>query len=172
MPEPPPTGEIGTCETVGVLAPAVSHVAAFQATEAIKLLAGRAQAITRGMFVVDVWRGVFGVRLADLAPLPDCRSCGTRELPALLETPAEAVTMCGRDAVQVRPAAGVSVDLDRLASRLDGAVADLLNGPQVLRFTVEGCRFSVFRGGRALLFGVSDTARARILYDRWVGASR
>ncbi|MGK0435147.1 MAG: hypothetical protein ACJA0V_004306, partial [Planctomycetota bacterium] len=38
----------------------------------------------------------------------------------------------------------------------------------LLRFEVDGCRFTVFPGGRALLFGVHDPLRARALYDRWL----
>ena len=169
MPEAPPRAELGTCETVGVLATAVAQVAAFQATEAIKLLAA-AGTTTRGMLVVDVWHGSFGFRLRDARPDPACRSCGTGELPALREEASELISLCGRDAVQVRPPAGLEVDLTRLAERLEGAVAELSATPQMIRFVADGCRFSVFAGGRALLFGVDDPSRARILYDRWVGA--
>src|SRR5690606_32945528 len=73
MPEAPPTAELGTCETLGVLATAVAHIAAFQATEAIKLLAA-AGTTTRGMLVVDVWHGRFDLRLRDARPDPTCRS--------------------------------------------------------------------------------------------------
>src|SRR6202790_902938 len=37
----PAPGEVGTCETAGVLGPIVNIVASYQATEAIKILAGR-----------------------------------------------------------------------------------------------------------------------------------
>src|SRR5688572_18330081 len=43
----PAPGETGTCETAGVLAPAVSIVASYQATEAIKLLSGNKAAVNR-----------------------------------------------------------------------------------------------------------------------------
>jgi hypothetical protein len=42
--------------------------------------------------------------------------------------------------------------------------------PHLLRFTADGCRFSVFPGGRTLLFGIQDPLRARALYERWVGS--
>lgn len=173
MPDAPPTGEIGTCETLGVLAPAVALVAAFQVAEALKLIGGRADAVTRGLFVVDAWSGSYGVRLADSDRLPDCPSCGTRELPALHAAPDAVATLCGRDAVQVRPpATDTAVDLAVLAERLTGVADDVELTPALLRFFADGCRFTVFRGGRALLFGVSDVTRARTLYDRWIGAGR
>src|SRR5204862_4883025 len=43
----PAAGEAGTCETAGVLAPVVNIVASFQATEALKILAGRHEAVNR-----------------------------------------------------------------------------------------------------------------------------
>src|ERR671937_2637556 len=43
----PGPGEAATCETAGVLAPAVSVIASLQAAEAIKLLAGRREAVNR-----------------------------------------------------------------------------------------------------------------------------
>jgi adenylyltransferase/sulfurtransferase len=72
--------------------------------------------------------------------------------------------------VQVHPAAGVSVDLTRVAEHLRGVAGDVELTAHLLRFSIEGCRFSVFRGGRAIVFGTDDPQRARILYDRYVGA--
>jgi adenylyltransferase/sulfurtransferase len=170
LPEAPPTGEVGTCETIGVLAPAVAQVAAFQVAEALKLLAGADAARTRGLLSLDVWRGRYGVLLRDAAADPLCRSCGTRELPALRAEPPDLATLCGRDAVQIRPPAGARVDLERLAALLRGVAEDVELQPQMLRFRAEGCGFTVFRGGRALVFGTDEPTRARVLYDRWIGA--
>src|SRR5215470_19348315 len=41
----PGPGEVGTCETAGVLGPIVNIVASYQAAEALKLLAGKKEAI-------------------------------------------------------------------------------------------------------------------------------
>jgi adenylyltransferase/sulfurtransferase len=79
------------------------------------------------------------------------------------------VTLCGRDAVQVDPPRRQPLDLDQLARRLRAIVQGLERTSHLLRFTADGCRFSVFPGGRALLFGVQDPLRARALYDRWIG---
>jgi molybdopterin/thiamine biosynthesis adenylyltransferase len=170
MPSAPPTAETGSCETIGVLAPAVAHVAAFQAAECLKILGGHLDAVTRGVLHVDVWRGEHGVRLQNARPDPSCVSCGTREFPALATPTDDAVRLCGRNSVQVRPPTGTLLDLDTLAARLAAAGIDSERPGPVLRFETEDCRFTVFAGGRALLFGVDDPVRARTLYDRWVGA--
>src|SRR4029077_17399622 len=46
----PGPGEVGTCETAGVLGPAVGIIASFQAAEALKILAGRKDQINRELF--------------------------------------------------------------------------------------------------------------------------
>src|SRR5439155_7123604 len=60
-PEPPPGTDQATCETAGVLAPVIAAVTAFQTAEALKLLAGRRGAVTRGIFTCDVWRSSYAV---------------------------------------------------------------------------------------------------------------
>src|SRR5437588_6890336 len=54
----PAPGEAGTCETAGVLSPIVNIVANFPAAEALKLLAGRLDAVNRDLVYIDVWENV------------------------------------------------------------------------------------------------------------------
>lgn len=169
LPEPPSAGEIGTCESDGVLATAVAHVAAFQATEAIRLLTSGRREFTRGTFTCDVWNAQFAVRAPHAEPDPDCPSCGLGELPALDTRSDDAVALCGRDAVQVRPRSARTIDLKQLAAHLGDWASEVEQTPHMLRFTTEDCRFTVFRGGRALVFGTREPERARVLYDRYIG---
>lgn len=168
-PEAPVGTEVGNCETAGILAPAIAAVTAFQVAEALRLLSGAASPPTRGVFTCDVWRGSYGVLPLAQSPAPDCPVCRRERFPALLDEAPAAVTLCGRDAVQVEPMRRADVDLGALASRLQPFVAAIVRTEHMLRFEVDGVRFSVFPGGRALLFGVRDPLRARALYDRWLG---
>ncbi len=165
-PEPPAHTDVGNCETAGILAPTIAAVTAFQVAEALKLLVGHAS--TRGVFTCDVWRGSYSVLPLAQHPAADCPACSRREFPALHSAPHEAVTLCGRDAVQVDPGSS-ALDLTALHLRLLPVATDVMRTPHLLRFAADGCRFSVFPGGRALLFGVRDPLRARALYDRWIG---
>jgi adenylyltransferase/sulfurtransferase len=167
-PDPPAQSDVGNCETAGILQPAIAAVTAFQVAEALKLLVG-SEPPSRGVFTCDVWRGNYGVLPLAGRPSADCPVCRRERFPALTEPPASAVTLCGRDAVQVDPPRKHGLDLDGLARRLAGSVSDLERTQHLLRFSADGCRFSVFPGGRALLFGVHDPLRARALYDRWIG---
>ena len=167
-PDPPQQADVGNCETAGILAPAIAAVSAFQVAEALKILIGTA-APTRGVYTCDVWRGSYAVLQLAAGPSDSCPVCRRESFPSLDAPPGSAVVLCGRDAVQVDPPRRTDVDLDALARRLQDSVGDLARTPHLLRFSADGCRFSVFPGGRALLFGVRDPLRARALYDRWIG---
>lgn len=166
-PEPPAQSDVGSCETAGILQPAIAAVTAFQVAEGIKLLVGAEPA--RGVFTCDVWRGSYQMVATAARPAPECPACNRAEYPALTAPPTSAVTLCGRDAVQVDPPGRRPVDLDHLAQRLAPIAQSVVRTPHLLRFAADGVRFSVFPGGRALLFGVHDPLRARALYDRWIG---
>jgi adenylyltransferase/sulfurtransferase len=165
-PTAPAQADVGNCETSGILASAITAVTSFQSAEAIKLLLGMEK--TAGVFTCDVFRGNYSVLpLAD-QPAADCVVCNGGNYPAITEAPTTAVTLCGRDAVQIDPPDREPLDLATLASQLKGSVEDLVLTPHLVRFAVDGCKFTVFPGGRALLFGVHDPLRARALYDRWL----
>lgn len=168
FPEPPPTGVAPTCDTVGVLGPAVAVIAGFQASEAIKLLVGAAADRSRWLLGIDVW-SVEVSRIALPARNPDCPTCGLRRFD-LLERPepAQAIELCGRDAVQVviRPPAQLSLAV--LAERLRNA-GEVHYNQYVLRFRSDSYELTIFPDGRAIVKGTTDPAEARSLYARYVG---
>lgn len=165
-PTAPAQADVGNCETTGILSPAIAAVTAYQSAEAIKLLVG--EPATKGVFTCDVFRGSYGVMPVADRPSADCDVCAGKAYPALTDEPAQAVTLCGRNAVQIDPPERASMDLAALAKSLDGTVDKLLQTDHLLRFEADGIRFTVFPGGRALLFGVNDLLRARAIYDRWL----
>ncbi|MGH7285158.1 MAG: ThiF family adenylyltransferase, partial [Polyangiaceae bacterium] len=55
----PLPGTTPTCDTTGVLGPAASIVASWQALEAIKLLTGNREALSRFLFSFDLWENRF-----------------------------------------------------------------------------------------------------------------
>ncbi len=168
LPQAPTQTE--TCENVGVFAPAVAMVAAFQVAQALKILCGQEAAVARGVFCVDAWQQRSELRLGQQQPSPHCPSCSRQEYPSLDLDWHGTSLLCGRDAVQVQPIGESPLDLAQLAQQLQDVVEDCQLSPLLLRFTVEGCRFTVFPGGRALVVGTQEPSRARILYDRYIGA--
>ncbi len=165
--EPPP-GTSPTCDTAGVIAPIVHAVAAFQVAEALKILSGREDALTGDVFSLDVWRGRVH-RFRPSRPRVECPACGRRELSYLVgDGASQAVTLCGRNAVQVRPSKTRALDLEEVAKRLRKLGSVRVN-PFLLRVKLEECELVLFKDGRAIVHGTVDPAEARSLYARFVG---
>lgn len=166
--ERPAPGSVATCDTAGVIGPIVQVVAGVQAAEALKLLAGREQALLPGLVAIDLWAGDFDV--LDLSGrAPSCPACTRGRYDALDQAQApSAATLCGRDAVQVRAPRGLRLDLGELARRLQGA-GRVLQNEHLLRFSAPEAELVVFADGRALVKGVDGAAQARSLYARYVG---
>jgi adenylyltransferase/sulfurtransferase len=167
-PDPPPPGSHETCDTSGVLQPAVAVIAGLAAMEAIKILLGQAIE-SPGLRYVEVWD--LGLQIFAVPARPGCAGCDRREMPALaVDATGDAIAslLCGRDAVHVRPAE-TELDLALLARRLRGAAEIELQNPYILRFVVDGLETTVFADGRAIVKGSDDPARARGHYARWIG---
>jgi adenylyltransferase/sulfurtransferase len=165
----PRPGSGPTCDTAGVVAPIVHAIAGIQAAEALKLLANRGRDLLPGIVTVDLWTGTFDVMDLSRAR-PSCPAC-TEGRFDYLDRPVAAgsAVLCGRDAVQVRPSTRGPLDLARLAERL-AAAGKVTANEYLVRFTTEGAQLVVFGDGRAIVKGVTDVARARSLYARYVGA--
>jgi adenylyltransferase/sulfurtransferase len=164
----PAPGSSPTCDTAGVIAPIVQVVAGIQGGEALKLLAGHPEALLPGVATVDLWQGQF--ELMDLrGRAPWCPACTQGRFEHAAGAGAPSAVLCGRDAVQLRAADGVRVDLPALAARLRG-VADVRSNEYLVRFTAEGKELVVFADGRAIVKGVADISQARTLYAKYVGA--
>jgi adenylyltransferase/sulfurtransferase len=164
--EMPAPGSGPTCDTAGVVAPIVHVIAGIQAGEALKLLAGRSEALLAGLVTVDLWTGLFSVMdLRDQKP--SCPCCTEGRFDYATATGLSTV-LCGRGAVQVRPPRSGALDLDALAARL-APLGRVQRNEHLLRFSGAGAELVVFRDGRAIVKGVQDASEARSLYARYVG---
>lgn len=169
--ESPPPGMSPTCDTAGVLGPLVEIVAGFQALEAIKILAGKLDALNRKLMTIDAWSGrVRSVDMSAAREQGDCACCKQRKFEYLSgeKTPATAI-LCGRDAVQIAaPAGGNRIDLRELAGRLRNLRPQ--HNEFLLRFSVDPLTLTLFSDGRAIVKGTRDPAVARGLYAKYIGA--
>ena len=166
FPEPPPPGALDTCDTAGVILPAVGAVASLQAGLALRLLA-RTEELEPRLMEIDAWNG--SGRAIRVERAADCPCCARGERRFLDADHAEpAVVLCGRNAVQVR-GRGAVADLDHLARDLERAASQIERRGPMLRFVVEDLHVTLFSGGRALLEGTQEIERALAVYDRYVG---
>ncbi|MCP4591637.1 MAG: thiazole biosynthesis adenylyltransferase ThiF, partial [bacterium] len=172
FPEPPPPEMSPTCDTVGVLASAVNIVASLQATEALKILIGKTDELNRGLTSIDVWSGRWITVNAKAADDGTCPCCTLGRFDYLDGTrSSSAVSLCGRQAVQITRHLTKTIDFDATADKLRRAISDdVYVNPFLLRVTLEGCTLTLFRDGRAIIHGTADVSAAKSLYSRYVGA--
>jgi adenylyltransferase/sulfurtransferase len=171
----PGAGEVGTCETAGVLAPIVSIIASFQAAEALKLLAGKPEAINTELFCINVWDNTTRhVKIAKLAGRKGkCPCCAKREFTWLNgDEGTQSTSLCGRNAVQVTPRVGTQLNLADLKTQLQHSGSVSANR-FLLKFTVQDAsqnyELTIFPDGRAIIKGTDDVDRAKVLYAKYVG---
>jgi len=176
MPGPPPPGSTETCDTAGVLGPAVNVVASFQAALALKILTGHAHEVDRKLTIIDVWTGSFRqVDVSKLRATSQCPACFQAERLWLYGTQKSSSTiLCGRNAVQVTPPEKLELSLADVANRLRAA-GDVVSNPFLVRVTVSESygehpiEMTIFPDGRAIIRGTEDPALARTLYARYIG---
>ncbi len=162
-----PRGAFETCETAGILNSAVNLAASIAATEAIKLLVGADQQLRRTLLSFDVWSNQ-RAEVNAASPRPGCQACGERDFIHLAGEGRPHITLCGRNSVQIherhRP-----VDFVEVSARLQPH-GPVRHNDFVLKFWPQPYEMTLFRDGRAIIKGTTDTAVARSLYARYVGS--
>jgi molybdopterin-synthase adenylyltransferase len=166
----PPPGSSPTCDTAGVLSPIVNVVASVQVAEALKILSGNAQRISRCMLCLDVWENSYRqIEIESARRQGDCPCCQLRRFEFLEGVEgAAAATLCGRDSVQISAREGNGLNLRELAQRLK-AVGRVQINEFLLRLTVGQFEIAVFPDGRGIVRGTKDAQVARSVYAKYVG---
>lgn len=182
--EQAPPGEAPTCDTVGVLGPAVSIIANFQAAEALKVLTGNFAQVNPSLLNIDLWTNtLMQLDVSNSWEDGDCPCCRHRQFDYLEgKAGSTATALCGRDAVQLLHKQGRDrINLPALAQRLAQSLAqDPLrddNPVKVNEFLLRAnihdnghdYELSLFSDGRAIVKGTGDVAEARTLYAKYIG---
>ncbi len=163
----PAKGLHETCDTVGIIAPAVSWTSAIQVTEALKLLLGREAELHGSLFAFDVWHN----HTQQIRPRidPGCRTCGQRIFTHLEEGGPTHITLCGRNSVQIHQRESRGLDLKMLKARLE-QFGPVKANDFLLKFAFDRYELTVFPDGRAIIKGTQDPAVARGLYSKFVSS--
>ena len=167
MPEP---GSGPTCDTAGVLMPITSIIASIQSAEAIKILTGQAEKLHQSLLRVDVWDvQVSRIELSNFAGQAACPVCARGEYDFLGGAGRQvAVSLCGRNAVQIARSGAAKIDFKSLAERLR-PLGEVVFNDFLLRFRVDGYDITVFADARSIIKGTADINIARGLYARYIG---
>jgi adenylyltransferase/sulfurtransferase len=184
FPEMPAPGVLPTCDLAGVMGPVVGMVGAFASSQALFLLAGRADLLERKLWSVDL----AAHRHATIAVSLDerCACCGKKEFSflELVNEASRVAHLCGRGAMQVLPMRRTKVDSPTVDMDLPALQKQLLDHGQ---FTMRGgslhgqlrnvpglggepVELTIFADGRAIVGRCSDETIARSIYDRFIGS--
>lgn len=166
----PPPGMTPTCETAGVLGPAVAVIASFEAVEAIKILSGAHDVLNTELIMVDLWDWNFRrLKVAGLYGKVECPCCQKRNFEWLDGTlGSHTSTLCGRNAVQIATRRSEPLNFPEMSQRL-APLGEVRHNAFMLKFNTEGFEFTVFPDGRAIIKGTNDIPKARTLYAQFVG---
>lgn len=175
----PPPGLNPTCDTAGVIGPAVSIVANFEVNETLKALTGNWDRINPTMVNLDLWSNTLRqFKVARAYDVGDCQCCKHRNFEFIDGKFASGTTtLCGRNAVQFsnKGASGgaIKLDFDELAKRLQSHGSVKAN-KFMLRAQItdngQPYELTLFTDGRAIVKGTKEANTAKSIYAKYVGA--
>jgi sulfur carrier protein ThiS adenylyltransferase len=160
-----------TCDTAGIISPAVNMVVSYQTSEALKILVGDFDSLRHKLVSFDLWKNQYNAINVDKLKNEHCSSCGKkRSYPYLsYENQTKTAVLCGRDSVQIRPSLQSERDLDALERVLLNQEGTILRNPFLLSFSTESHRLVIFKDGRVLIHGTKDIIEAKALYHKYLG---
>lgn len=162
----PDPGRTPTCESEGILPSVPQVVGAIQAAEAVKI-ACMSKNISRGLIHVDLAAGTFKTIAVERSD--SCPACAKGHFEYLRkEKTSSAVSLCGRNSVQIVPANETTIDLKTLEKKLE-AVGKVSYMGYLLNFKKKEHELVVFPDGRVIVKGTSDIGLAKSLYSRYIG---
>ncbi len=160
-----------TCDTVGIIAPAVQITAAHQSAEALKWLSGNKNAMRTKMLTYDVWNGTNIEAGIARMKKEGCVTCGTHHTyPSLKkEGGTEYAVLCGRDTVQIIPEKErvlTLFEVEEVAKRLGKSYKKT---PYFVEMQADGFRWIIFKNGRLLIHGLKNIQQGRKMYHQLFG---
>jgi len=161
-----------TCDTAGIISPAVQMVVAHQTAEALKLLVGDRKSLRGKLISFDLWNNRQAAIDVSGLKRDDCPSCGNgRTYPYLSQSNhMHTAVLCGRDTVQIRPPKPLTRNLRELGRSLAESGYRVEGNDFLLMLHADGHRLVVFSDGRVLIHGTKDILQAKKLYHRYLGS--
>ncbi|WJE14265.1 ThiF family adenylyltransferase [Halobacillus sp. ACCC02827] len=158
----------GSCDSLGIIGPAVQMTASYQTVLALQYLTGKIP--NREWIYFNVWEGEHASISLDGLSDEECPSCSeSASYPYLIQRKKmKTAVLCGRDTVQVRPIQPQDGMFENLRRRLSTRVSDWKANSHLISFSVDTYRFVLFKDGRALIHGVKDAEKAQLLYHKYI----
>lgn len=162
----PPPGSQQTCDTAGVLNTVPNIIAAYEVTEAIKILL-KDKDVSKSLFHADIWGGVydhFEIKKDD-----NCQCCIQKDFEFLTSKHSYNMTsLCGSNAVQVMPPENENINMNLLEEKLS-KIGLVRSAPGILEIEIDNYRLTIFSSGSAIIRGTTDKDLAKSLYSKYIG---
>lgn len=157
-----------TCDSVGVISPAVQMVVAHQTTEALKILVEDKQHLRTRLITFDLWTNHYHQINVERAKKPNCPSCGINPSHPYLTYKFRTKTeiLCGRNTVQIRTPHKLNLQI--LAERLQ-QIVPIKQNDFLLSVQYKSYRLVFFHDGRALIHGTDSIEKAKSIYNQLAG---
>ena len=159
-----------TCDTVGIISPAVQMTASYQVADALKYLVSGE--MSKQLVSFDVWSREHSIVKIEKLKKADCPSCGKHPTyPYLsIEQGLKTAVLCGRNTVQIRPQQNQLISFAEIVKRLKPIVKNLKGNDYLISFDIDEHRVVLFQDGRALIHGTKEVDKAKSIYQRYIGA--
>ncbi|MFP7296968.1 thiazole biosynthesis adenylyltransferase ThiF [Neobacillus niacini] len=160
-----------TCDTAGIINPAVNMVVSHQISEALKILVGDWDSLRNKLVSFDLWKNQYTSINVDKLKNEDCPTCGIKRFFPYLsfENQTKSAVLCGRDSVQIRPSVPVVRNFEALEKLLMNQGGTIQRNPYLLSYTMDTHRLVIFNDGRVLVHGTKDITEAKSLYHKYLG---
>jgi adenylyltransferase/sulfurtransferase len=160
-----------TCDTVGIISPAVQMTAALQCTEALKWLSGNHGAMRRKVHHFNLWDNTqFDIGISRIKNKA-CETCGENpDFPSLQQASDSLyAVLCGREAVQILPDSKRTITLDDAENAGRRVGAEVKRTPYFVQLHALGHRMVFFGDGRMIIHGIRNITEGRRLYHQIFG---
>lgn len=155
-----------TCDTAGIITPAVHMAVCEQVTSALKILSGAGldKSVLR---TGDLWANEHMTIGTEALINDTCPTCSTNaEFPELTKRAEGQMSLCGRDTVQIIDARlSKPVVVEALRER----VIDFKETPYFIEFYYDEYRLVAFHNGRMLIHGISEVNKAQTVINQLFG---
>ncbi len=155
-----------TCMTAGVLSMTTSIVSGIQCAEALKILTG-ADNVRKTLYCFDLWNNETSE--IPLFKDPDCDVCVHARYQYFgKKRGMEAVSLCGRNEVQVIPENTADVNFEEFAGKF-APLGKVTYNKYTLDYDGDEFGIKLFKNGRAIIKNVDDVKRAKSIYTEYIG---
>lgn len=154
-----------TCDTAGIISPAVHMAVSQQVTTALKILTGQYSAPYH-LHIGNVWD--MDYMKIDIGKMTEtnCPTCQTRDFPEISQTESNAMKFCGRDMIQV---IDERLTENVVTAALEQAGIEFKRTPYFIEFNYGDVRIVSFSNGRLLMHHVVNLNKARTIINQLFG---